>query len=113
MYRIRPPQRTNRPYLKLINRRDQLDFKIEESYTLADQNILGRSPKNEIVLNDPYISGTHARIWESGGVYFMEDLGSKNGSYVNGERITGPFTLRNGDRISLGRVVFLFVSEQK
>ncbi|MGI6629628.1 MAG: FHA domain-containing protein [Bacillota bacterium] len=113
MYRFRPSSQNNQPYLKLINRRDRLPFKVEESYTLAEQNIIGRSPKNEIVLNDPYISGIHARIWEAGGVYFMEDLGSKNGSYLNGERISGPFTLRNGDRISLGQVEFLFVSEQK
>jgi len=113
MYRFRPQARTNQPYLKLINRRDRLHFKVEESYTLAEKNIIGRSPKNEIVLNDPYISGEHARIWESGGVYFMEDLGSKNGSFLNGERITGAFTLRNGDRISLGQVEFLFVSDQK
>ena len=90
-----------------------MPFKVEESYTLAEQNIIGRSPKNEIVLNDPYISGIHARIWEAGGVYFMEDLGSKNGSYLNGERISGPLPSRNGDRISLGQVEFLFVSEQK
>lgn len=43
-----------------------MPFKVEESYTLAEQNIIGRSPKNEIVLNDPYISGIHARIWEAG-----------------------------------------------
>jgi pSer/pThr/pTyr-binding forkhead associated (FHA) protein len=113
MYRFRPPKRTNQPYLKLINRRDQLPFKVEESYTLSKKNMIGRAPKNEIVLNDPYISGEHARIWETGGVYFMEDLGSKNGSFLNGERVAGAFTLRNGDRISFGQVEFLFVSEQK
>ena len=113
MYRYRPPSRTNQPYLKLINRRDQLRFKVEESYTLTDKNIIGRSQKNEIVLNDPYISNEHVRIWQSGGVYLLEDLGSKNGSFLNGERITGPFTLRNGDKISFGQVEFLFVSEQK
>lgn len=113
MYRFRPPKSTNQPYLKLINRRDQLRFKVEESYTLSEKNIIGRSQKNEIVLNDPYISNEHVRIWQSGGVYLLEDLGSKNGTFLNGERIAHPFTLRNGDRISFGQVEFLFVSEQK
>lgn len=109
MYHFRPSTQNNQPYLKLINRRDQLSFKVEESYTVSENSTIGRSRKNEIVLNDPFISGVHAKIWKSGGVYFLEDLGSKNGSFLNGERITEPFTLRNGDRISLGQVEFLFV----
>lgn len=113
MYRFRPSHKTNQPYLKLINRRDQLPFKVEESYLLAQQNIIGRSPKNEIVLKDPYISNEHVRIWGSGESYFSEDLDSKNGTFLNGERMTDSFPLRNGDRISFGQVEFLFVSEQK
>lgn len=112
IYRFNPDKKPNLPYLKLINRRDALAFKVEESYTLRPDNIIGRGGKNEIVLNDPYISGKHARIWEREGNYYLEDLGSKNGSYLNGQRLIQALPMRNGDRVSLGQVDFLFVLEK-
>ncbi len=113
MQRGPSPAFSNQPYLKLINRRDQLGFKVEEIYNLREKNTIGRSPKNEIVLKDPYISSEHVRIWQSEGVYYLEDLGSKNGSMLNGLPVSGPVLLKNGDKISFGQLEFLFVTEQK
>ncbi|ATW26072.1 FHA domain-containing protein [Candidatus Formimonas warabiya] len=113
MYRFRPPAKGNQPYLKLINQRDQLNFKVEESYSLSNETSIGRSARNDIVLQDPFISSEHARIILGEGTYFLEDLKSKNGTYMNGSKMTGPMPLRNGDRISFGLVEFLFVSDQK
>ncbi|MCR6545484.1 FHA domain-containing protein [Dehalobacterium formicoaceticum] len=113
MQRGPSPIASDQPYLKLINRREQLGFKVEETYNLRDKNIIGRSPKNEIVLKDPFISSEHGRIWQSGGIYYLEDLGSKNGSLLNGQPVSGPSILKNGDKISFGQLEFLFVTEQK
>lgn len=102
------------PYLKLINRRDRLEFDIDESYVLYKKTtIMGRDKKNDIVLGDPFVSGEHVRIIADEGLHFLEDLGSANGTYVNGEQISDVVVLKDGDRISLGHVDFLFVKDQK
>jgi hypothetical protein len=60
----------------------------------------------EIVLDDPFASGRHARIDRQGGVLVLEDLGSTNGTYLNEELVTGPQPLHPGDRIRIGDSVF-------
>jgi pSer/pThr/pTyr-binding forkhead associated (FHA) protein len=68
---------------------------------------IGRDPGNQVVINDPQISRQHARITPQGGLMILEDLGSTNGTMVNGLRITGPHTLAHGDQIGLGDNVTL------
>jgi len=65
---------------------------------------IGRSPGSDIVIADDYISSAHARIVPSGERIVLEDLGSTNGTVVNGRRITSPVTLAPGDEIDLGTV---------
>ena len=74
-----------------------------QTFTL-DQDLLtlGRDPGSDIVINDPQVSRQHARITCQGELILIEDLGSTNGTFVNGMRLTGPHTLANGDVISLG-----------
>lgn len=103
----------NFPYLKLINRRENLDFKVEETYILDGNVELGRSSKNNIIIRDPYISSSHAKLTQNEGEYFVQDLGSTNGTFVNGEKIgTVPVQLKNGDKIHVGQVYFLFVNNK-
>ncbi len=68
---------------------------------------IGRDPGNSVVINDPQISRQHARITPQGGLMVLEDLGSTNGTTVNGLRITGAHTLAHGDEIGLGDNVML------
>jgi serine phosphatase RsbU (regulator of sigma subunit) len=64
----------------------------------------GRSSTNDVVIEDPSISRSHAKLqWDSGDA-LLEDLGSRNGCTVNGERIREPRPVRPGDQIALGRV---------
>lgn len=70
-------------------------------------NSVGRSPQNEIVVNDPEISRRHAQIVQQGDHFTVEDLGSTNGTFVNGQRCNGPTPLRHGDRIEFGDTVSL------
>ena len=67
--------------------------------------IVGRSPGSDIVIGAEYVSSRHARFVLMGQNLFIEDLGSTNGTAVNGRYITEPTALRNGDRISVGDVV--------
>lgn len=71
---------------------------------------LGRSSKSDIVLkSDDYVSGEHARITRHGGLLYVEDNGSTNGTYVNGNKTVGATPLRAGDTVRVGSTTFRFV----
>jgi pSer/pThr/pTyr-binding forkhead associated (FHA) protein len=70
---------------------------------------VGKASHNHIVLNDPTVSNTHAMLLARDGGYSIVDLGSRNGTFVNGERLgTQSHTLRHGDAIQLGQTVLTF-----
>lgn len=72
---------------------------------------VGRDLSNDIVINDPEISRRHARLFAQGGSYVLEDLGSTNGTFINGQRLVGPAILRPGDSVTFGeRVNLVFES---
>ncbi|MBN1812671.1 MAG: FHA domain-containing protein [Anaerolineae bacterium] len=68
---------------------------------------VGRDPSNDIVINDPQVSRQHLRVTRQGQMVVIEDLGSTNGSFANGVRLTGPHVMSNGDVIGLGDGVTL------
>jgi pSer/pThr/pTyr-binding forkhead associated (FHA) protein len=70
---------------------------------------IGRAQQiNDVVIPDPRVSGTHAEIYAQNGGYAIRDLGSTNGTFVNGRRITVPQPLRDADRIALGETEWLY-----
>jgi DNA-binding winged helix-turn-helix (wHTH) protein len=71
-------------------------------------NVIGRDPDAAIPIDSPGVSRHHARILVSAGAATVEDLGSKNGSHVNGHRITAPLRLSDGDVIRLGAISLTF-----
>ncbi len=72
-----------------------------------DEIFLGRDLSNDLVINDPEVSRRHARLFFTGSTYAIEDLGSTNGTFVHGQRLSGPFLLSPGDWITLGEKVIL------
>jgi pSer/pThr/pTyr-binding forkhead associated (FHA) protein len=60
----------------------------------------------DVILSDPDVSRRHAAIHEAGDGVSIEDLGSTNGTYVNGERIDAPRPLRDGDEVKIGSTVW-------
>lgn len=77
-------------------------------FVLLNETTLGRFPENQIVLSDDSVSQKHARLFKQEEEYFLEDLGSTNGTFLKGERIKGPARLNSGDRIKIGRTIFQF-----
>ena len=71
-------------------------------------NVIGRGADASVWIDAPGVSRHHARIVIDGGDATLEDLGSKNGTYVAGERVTTPRRLDDGDQIRLGSVVVTF-----
>ena len=77
-------------------------------YELSKDTIsLGRDITNDIVINDPEVSRHHGRLIRGGGGYTMEDLGSTNGTFINGQRLNGARPLNGGDTMGLGETVTL------
>lgn len=73
---------------------------------LADAGVLiGRNPECALVLSDDFASGRHARVYARDGQWFIDDLGSTNGTFVGGERIGERVPLREGDHIRIGTTV--------
>ncbi len=99
-------------YIKLLNLRHSLDFSVEENYPVLKDSVLGRSAKCDIPIDDPFLSQRHAAfIWRDGACY-LQDLGSTNGTFLNGKRASGdPIELLSGDKIDLGQLSFIFVTE--
>ncbi len=64
---------------------------------------LGRSTRNDVCLGDILVSRLHAEIREEGGTYWLADLGSANGTFLNGQRLQAPVRLQVGDVIQVGR----------
>ncbi len=71
--------------------------------------VLGRNPTCDVVLLDSTVSRLHARIYFSDGEWFIEDLGSTNGTLVDGVEIKGkgPVRLKDGSRITVGKSVLV------
>lgn len=63
---------------------------------------VGRQEDNDIVVADHLASRRHARLERERGQYYVQDVGSRNGTYVNGRRLTEPHLLRDGDEIQIG-----------
>jgi hypothetical protein len=72
---------------------------------------LGRSRQCDVVLQDPNVSRQHAEIRPRGGSWVLTDLGSTNGSAINGRQISGPEVLKPGDEIELGTSLLTFAVE--
>ena len=73
---------------------------------LADAPLLiGRGPDAAIRLDDDYVSTRHARVAASDDNWFVEDLGSTNGTYVGAARITQPTTIRLGIQVRVGKTI--------
>jgi adenylate cyclase len=80
----------------------------QEAVTLSPRNTLGRHPSNSIQLLDKIVSKEHCVIVQAGNEFILQDLGSLNGTFINGQRVEGERGLRDGDEIALGSTRALF-----
>jgi len=79
-----------------------------ERFDLFGGISLGRSPDADVRLDDRYASGIHARVFNRGGSYFVEDMGSTNGTLLNSRELHGEADLSAGDTIRIGDTEFTF-----
>jgi pSer/pThr/pTyr-binding forkhead associated (FHA) protein len=101
-----PPRRTKRqrgePRVLMISQGNQAGL----SADLASGVIMiGRGADCQLILDDDYVSTRHARVVSTPDGIYIEDLGSTNGSYVNGQRITAPTTITMADTVRIGKTI--------
>jgi hypothetical protein len=77
-----------------------------ETYPLNEELTVGRGGGCGVVLpDDQFVSTVHARLFRRGDDTFVEDLGSRNGTFVNGQQVQSPTRLKRGDRVQFGETV--------
>ena len=76
-----------------------------KSYPLADELTVGRAAGCHITVDDTYVSQNHSRVFRQNGRLMVEDLGSTNGTYLNGTKVSGSMVMQRGDRLKVGNTV--------
>lgn len=77
-------------------------------YAFVQQITIGRGEENDIVIPENFVSHHHAVIYQHGNQYVIEDLGSVNHTYVNGNALSGKAYIKPGDEVQIGMVVLRF-----
>jgi len=83
-------------------------YETGSSFDLLGGLLLGRDKPAEVIVEDVFASARHARITPRGPYNFLEDLGSTNGTYLNGSRVESSERLRPGDKITIGDTEFRY-----
>jgi len=76
-----------------------------KTFSLDGELLIGRGEKCQVVLQDPYASQVHARLFRRGDQVMVEDMGSTNGTYLNRQKLTSPTEVQRGDRVKIGKTV--------
>ena len=95
------PRRKGLPRLVIVEPKERKG----RVHDLAEEQTLGRAAGCQITLDDTYVSQLHARVFTKDGGWYVEDLGSTNGTYLNTKRVSSPLQLKRGDRIKIGATV--------
>ena len=100
---LRRPTRVSRRGSRLVFVRSESQAGM--NFAVADSVVLGKSPDADVPIDDPYASEFHLRITRRRGKLSASDLGSENGTYLNGRRLRNPVDLDRGDALQVGRTV--------
>ena len=76
-----------------------------QTVRMSASMVVGRGPECELRIEDTYASQQHARLFGKNGAWYVEDLGSTNGTFVNDQRLAAPAMVQPGDRIRVGTTV--------
>lgn len=92
--------------LEVLTSMDEAKLKVGSVIPMATAITLGRKENNTVVLNDRFVSSYHAKIYLKNREYYLEDLQSTNGTYVNENKIEGNVRLNVNDIIRFGSTAF-------
>lgn len=100
---VRPTRRHRRKGTRVVVVRSDTNPGLQ--FVVEDSVVLGRSEQADVIITDPYSSDFHLRMTSKDGRIVLNDLGSTNGTYVNGRRVTAPTELGRGDAVQVGKTV--------
>jgi len=100
---VRPTRRHRRKGTRVVVVRSDTNPGLQ--FVVEDSVVLGRSEQADVIITDPYSSDFHLRMTSKDGRIVLSDLGSTNGTYVNGRRVTAPTELGRGDAVQVGKTV--------
>ncbi|MBS4537704.1 FHA domain-containing protein [Clostridium sp. D2Q-11] len=98
------------PYLKLLNRKSDISFKVEETYNIYKSMKIGRATHNDIVIKNDFIDKYHAEIKIEEEKYFVNTYANTS-LMINGKVIKGERELKNNDILQIGTIKFVFIRE--
>ena len=99
--RAKRPKGSNAPAVVIV----RTEGKRAGSFRLVSPMRVGRAESCEINPKDDYLSQFHARLFPRDGAWFVEDMGSTNGTFLNDLKVVGPLEVHAGDDVRLGRTV--------
>jgi hypothetical protein len=88
-----------RPRLQVVA---AMNYAPGTEFEIGDSATMGRSPNSDVPIEDPFASSAHARIFPRGQFMYIEDMGSTNGTYLNGRQLRRPEQLKVADTIRIG-----------
>ena len=92
----------------------RLEFRVGQNQKILDvigTVTIGRDKTCEVMTDDPRASRKHARIYTDGNQFLLEDLHSRNGTYLNGTKISGKTPLKHGDTVQIGQFTIKFLAD--
>lgn len=96
----------------MIVARYRLRFLLQEIDLRPGETLIGRSALCHVTIEDPLVSRQHARVFTEGDRVTLEDLDSRNGTFVNGKQVEGTRVLADGDRVRVGTLELVFCTAQ-
>jgi hypothetical protein len=85
-----------------------MNFEPGTEFEIGDSATMGRAPSSEIPIEDPFASSAHARIFPRGQFMYIEDMGSTNGTYLNGRQLRRPEQLKTADTVRIGETEYRY-----
>ena len=94
-----------RPRLEVVA---AMNFAPGTEFEIGDSATMGRAPSADVPIEDPFASSAHARIFPRGQFMYIEDMGSTNGTYLNGRALRRPEQLKTADSIRIGETEYRY-----
>jgi hypothetical protein len=85
-----------------------MNFPPGTEFEIGDSATMGRAPSSDVPIEDPFASSAHARIFPRGQFMYIEDMGSTNGTYLNGRQLRRPEQLKTADSVRIGETEYRY-----